>query len=66
MVVPASAVEREFGRQKSSVVRLNPNENVGAACLHETSERLGWVFCAAVLRQAAPASQGKPIILVVV
>jgi len=39
---------REFWRQKSSV-QLNQNENVGAACLHGASERLGWVFCAAVL-----------------
>jgi len=37
-------------------VQLNQNENVGAAYLHGASEQLGWVYCGAVLRLAAPPS----------
>jgi len=40
-------------------VQLNQNENVEAACFNGASERLGWVFCTAILRLAAPASRVK-------
>ena len=47
-------------------MQLRQNKNVVAACLHGVSERLGRVFCAAVLRLAASASQSKLILLAIV
>jgi len=44
----------EFWCQESS---LNQNENVRASFLHGASERLGWMFFAAVLGLAALASR---------